>query len=270
VTDYYADLTNLRSGLWTADEFLQNTSSNIQQVESAPEPWSAEDGSEATWIREVYVNSSQLYYPKGSLLGLLLDISIRDASDNVHNLDEVMRALFTRYNRQNKGFRTADLLSELRTAGMPDVDGFYRRYVDGRDSLPYETVFAKAGIAVAKQVVSVPFVGVSTQPTPNGAMQVQAVTAGSAAEGAGVQPGDVITSIGDISVATNQDWATEFRTRYRGKAGQPLTITVQRAGRTLTLNTTVRERTNASYTLSRVANPTPKQAKIWQGLASGL
>jgi predicted metalloprotease with PDZ domain len=270
VTDYYADLTNLRSGLWTADEFLQNTSSNIQQVESAPEPWSAEDGSEATWIREVYVNSSQLYYPKGSLLGLLLDISIRDASDNAHNLDEVMRALFTRYYRQNKGFRTADLLSELRTAGMPDVDGFYRRYVDGRDSLPYETVFAKAGIAVAKQVVSVPFVGVSTQPTPNGAMQVQAVTAGSAAEGAGVQPGDVITSIGDISVATNQDWATEFRTRYRGKAGQPLTITVQRAGRTLTLNTTVRERTNASYTLSRVANPTPKQAKIWQGLASGL
>jgi predicted metalloprotease with PDZ domain len=38
VTDYYADLTNLRSGLWTPDQFLDNTSSNIQQVESVPEP----------------------------------------------------------------------------------------------------------------------------------------------------------------------------------------------------------------------------------------
>jgi predicted metalloprotease with PDZ domain len=181
-----------------------------------------------------------------------------------------MRALFTRYYRQNKGFRTAELLNELRAAGMPDIDGFYRRYVDGRDSLPYETVFAMAGIAVATQVVSVPFVGVSTQPTPNGTLQVQTVTPGSAAEGAGVQTGDVITAIGDVNVATNQDWATEFRTRYRGKAGQPLTITVQRARRTLTLNTTVRERINASYTLSRVPNPTSKQAQIWQGLASGL
>jgi len=47
VTDYYADLTNFRSGLWTADQFLDNTRSNIDQVDQIAEPWSAEDGSEA-------------------------------------------------------------------------------------------------------------------------------------------------------------------------------------------------------------------------------
>ena len=113
VTDYYADITNLRAGLWTPDQFLQNATSNMDQVESTPEPWSAQDGSEATWINEVYINSSQLYYPKGSLLGFLLDISIRDASDNAHSLDEVMRALYTKYYRQSRGFLTADLLKEL-------------------------------------------------------------------------------------------------------------------------------------------------------------
>src|SRR6266576_2905702 len=71
VTDYYADLTNLRAGLWTPTQFLDNAIANIQQVDDAPEPLSVEDGSEATWIHEVYVNSSQLYYPKGSLLGFL-------------------------------------------------------------------------------------------------------------------------------------------------------------------------------------------------------
>src|SRR6266550_4420581 len=270
VTDYYGDLTNLRAGLWSADQFLQNTTSNIDQVEQTPEPWSVEDGSEATWIHEVYINSSQLYYPKGSLLGFLLDISIRDATDNAHTLDDVMRALYTRYYRQNKGFLTADLLKELRSAGMPDVDGFYRRYIDGRDSLPYETVFAKAGIVFNRQVVTLPFVGVSSGPTPSGGLQVQSVTPGSAAEAAGVQPGDVLTDIGGIAVTSEQDWGAAFRARYRGKAGQPLTITVQRGGRPLTLNTTVHERTNSRITLQRAPNPTPKQAKIWQGLASGL
>src|SRR5467141_4978032 len=270
VTDYYADLTNLRSGLWSADQFLQNTTSNIDQVEQTPEPWSVEDGSEATWIHEVYVNSSQLYYPKGGLLGFLLDISIRDATDNAHNLDEVMRALYTRYYRQSKGVLTADLLKELRSAGMPDVDGFYRRYVDGRDSLPYETVFAKAGIVFNRQVATLPFVGVSSGTTPSGELMVQSVTPGSSAATAGVEPGDVLKSIGDIAVRADGDWGTAFRTRYHGKAGQPLTITVQRAGRTITLNTTVHERTNARVTLERAPNPTPKQAKIWQGLASGL
>ncbi len=270
VTDYYADLTNLRSGLWTPDQFLANAVTNIKQVDEAPEPWSAEDGSEATWIHEVYVNSSQLYYPKGSLLGFLLDISIRDATDNAHNLDQVMRALYTRYYRQNKGFLTADLLSEIRAAGMPDVDTFYRRYVDGRDSLPYEGVLAKAGLVFHRDVVTSPFVGVSTTPTPSGGMAVQMVSPGSSAETAGVQPGDVVTNIGGVPVASDQDWGAAFRTRYRGKAGQPLTITVRREEKTLTLNTTVQEHTTSTVTLTRAPSPTAKQAKIWQGLASGL
>ena len=269
VTDYYADLTNLRSGLWNPDQFLANTVSNIKQADDTPEPWSVEDGSEATWIHEVYVNSSQLYYPKGSLLGFLLDISIRDATDNAHNLDQVMRALYTRYYRQSKGFLTADLLNELRTAGMPDIDAFYRRYIDGRDSLPYETIFAKAGLVFHRQVVTSPFVGISANPTPSG-MVVQQVTPKSSAEAAGVQPGDVLTNVGGIPVTVDQDWGGAFRTRFRGKAGQPLTITVQRDGRALALTSTVQEHATSSVSLERAPHPTPKQAKIWQGLASGL
>jgi len=268
VTDYYADLTNFRSGLWTADQFLDNTRSNIDQVDQIAEPWSAEDGSEATWIHELYVNSSQMYYPKGSLLGFLLDISIRDATDNAHNLDEVTRALYKNYYRQSKGFTTADLLRELRTAGMPDVEGFYSRYIDGRDSLPYEAVFAKAGLVFSRQVVTVPFVGVSSGATPSGELIVQQITPGSSADQAGVEPGDVLVSIGDLKVSSAQDWGNDFRTRYRGKTGQPLAIVVRRGGKELTLNGTVKERTSSRVSLTRAPNPTAKQARIWQGLGS--
>lgn len=269
VTDYYADVTNLRAGLWSNEQFIQNVNDNMQQVEGAPEPWSAEDGSAATWIDEVYVNSSQLYYPKGSLLGMLLDISIRDATDNAHSLDEVMRALYSRYYRQAKGFSTADLLAELRQAGMPNVDAFYQRYINGRDSLPYETVFAKAGIRVTRAITAVPFLGVGSSPGANG-MEVQSVTPGSAADAAGLQVGDVLVSVGDVTIAPDQDWAATFRSRYRGRAGQPLAIVVRRGAQQLTLNTAVRERTSTRYTLSRAANLTLRQSRLWQGIATGL
>jgi len=268
VTDYYADLTNIRAGLWSSGEFLTNAGSDIGQIESTPEPWSAEDGSEATWINEVYINSSQLYYPKGSVIGFLMDIAIRDATDNAHSLDEVMRALYARYYRQGRGFSTTDLLNELRAAGMPDVDTFYRRYIDGREPLPYDSLFAKAGLRLRRE--SGPLLGVSTQPTPDGTSQISAVVPGSAAAAAGVQPGDTLTNVGDVRVTADPSWAQSFRSHFRGKAGQPLTITVRRGGQSLTLATTVREGPIGAGILERVSNPTAKQAKIWQGLASGL
>jgi len=269
VTDYYADLTNLRSGLWTAEQFLRNTTQNMQQVESAPEPWSEEDGSVATWINEVFVNSSQLYYPKGSLTGLLLDVSIRDASDNRHSLDEVMRALYTRFYQKQKGFTTQDLLGLLREYGLPDVDAFYQRYVNGREPLPYESLLAKAGVTVARRTISNPFLGVNAQPDETAKLVVQSVVPGSAADAAGLEPGDVLLKVGEIEARPDGDWGARYRERYRGQNGQPLTISVTRGGKPLTLDTQVRERTAVSFTLTPASSPTPKQAKIWRGLATG-
>ncbi len=269
VTDYYADLTNIRSGLWTTQQFLENAAQDMQQVESAPEPWSEEDGSVATWIHEVFVNSSQLYYPKGALTGMLLDVAIRDATDNRKNLDDVTRALYTRFYQRRKGFRTADLLGLLREAGMPDVDGFYRRYINGREPLPYESVFSKAGIAVARQTQSSPFLGVNAQPGDSSKLVVQGVVPGSAAEAAGLEPGDVLLKVGEIETRPDEDWRVKFRDQYRGQAGAPLEIGVTRAGRALSLSTTVRERTLVSFTLTPAPSPSAKQAKIWSGLATG-
>src|SRR5438105_1250700 len=211
VTDYYADLTNVRSGLWTPEQFLNNAVKDMQEVESAPEPWSEEDGSAATWINEVFVNSSQLYYPKGALTGMLLDVSIRDATDNKSSLDDVMRALYARFYQKHKGFGTADLLGLLREFGMSDVDGFYQRYINGREPLPYESVFAKAGIAVTRKTSSVPFLGVNAQPGEQGKLVVRDIVPGSAAEAAGLALGDEPLKVGDLETRPDGHWASGFR-----------------------------------------------------------
>ena len=269
VTDYYADLANVRSGLWTPEQFLNNVASDMQQVESAPEPWSEEDGSVATWINEVFVNSSQLYYPKGALTGMLLDLSIRDATDNKSGLDHVTRALYARFYQKHKGFTTADLLALLREFGMPDVDGFYQRYVNGREPLPYEAVFSKAGVAVTRKTASVPFLGVNAQPNEQGKLVVQGVVPGSSAEAAGLQAGDELVKVGEVETRPDDDWASKFRQRYRGQAGAPLTITAQRGGQTVTLNTQVRERSTTAFSVTPASGASAKQAKLWRGLTTG-
>jgi predicted metalloprotease with PDZ domain len=268
VTDYYADLTNIRAGLWTEEQFLDNAAQDMQQVESAPEPWSEEDGSVATWIHEVFVNSSQLYYPKGALTGMLLDVAIRDATDNRKSLDDVTRALYTRFYQRNKGFTTADLLGLLREVGMPDVDAFYQRYINGREPLPYESVLPKAGIAVTRRTQSTPFLGLNAQPGDSGKLVVQGVVPGSAAEAAGLEPGDVLLKVGEVETRPDEDWGVKFRDRYRGKAGTPLAISVTRGGRALSLSTQVRERSVVSFKLTP-ERPNAKQARLWRGLTTG-
>src|SRR5216117_3590585 len=160
---------------------------------------------------------------------MLLDIAIRDATDNKSGLDEATRALYARFYQRHKGFTTADLLALLREFGMPDVDGFYQRYVNGRELLPYEAMFSKAGIAVTRKTTSVPFLGVNAQPNEQGKLVVQGVVPGSAAETAGLQAGDELVKVGEVETRPDDDWASKFRQRYRGQAGAPLTITAQRS-----------------------------------------
>ena len=265
VTDYYGDLTDLRSGLWADSQWLASTQSNVDQVEQIPEPWSEEDGSIATWINEVYDNSSQMYYPKGSLTGLLLDVSIRDATDDKHSLDDVTRNLYTRFYKQGKGFRTADLLALLTEAGMPDVNGFYQHYINGRDPLPYEQILPKAGIAVQRTKQTSAFLGVSFGGAAN---VLGGVVNGGPAQQAGLQAGDTIVTVGDITVSPDQDWGPTFRSRYAGKTG-PIPIVLRRDGKEMTLNVTPGQRTISGVLLSRMANPAPKAARIWQGIATG-
>lgn len=266
VTDYYADLTNWRAGLWADSDFVASVQGNANQVASSPEPWSEEDGSVATWINEVFVNSAQLYYPKGSLTGLLMDIAIRDATDNRHSLDEVTRALYTRFYAQGKGFRTADLLALLKEAGMPDVADFYQRYINGREPLPYAQILPQAGFAVVQRSTSAPFLGIQTSGPGN---VIAGVVPGTAAAEAGLQSGDTLVSVGDVQVSAEQDFGPAFRDHYRGKAGQPLPIVVRRDGRTVTLTATVQERTTTSFEITKAPQPDARAARLWRGLATG-
>jgi predicted metalloprotease with PDZ domain len=264
VTDYYADVTLARSGLWSASAFVASASSNAEQVESAAEIVSAEDASVDTWISPTWVDESQYYYPKGSLLGLMLDIEIRTATANAHSLDDVMRALLDDFWRQGRGFTTRNLLDLIRP-WYPGVDDFYRRYIRGREPLPYQSVLPMGGIAVAVRETQIPVVGVELDKPQDGGTVVAAVTPGSLAEAVGLLPGDVLLRVGDVPTG-GPAWLGVFRARYAKAAGRPIQVVFRRDGQEITRSGTLQVRTSRTVGLKPDPDATPAARAVLAGI----
>ena len=109
----------------------------MDEVAAAPAT-ALEDASLTTWIGPID-GTQYLYYPKGSLAGFLLDIMIRDASDNRRSLDDVMRELYRSTYKKGRGFTAADWWSAVsRAAGGRSFTEFNAKYIDGREPLPLE------------------------------------------------------------------------------------------------------------------------------------
>jgi predicted metalloprotease with PDZ domain len=231
ITDYYADLAELRGGVVDEKGFYALTAGKLTEVAEAV-PVSLEDASLNAWIHPVD-GTEFIYYPKGSLAGLLLDIMIRDASDNAHSLDDVMRGLYQSDYKRGRGFTASDWWSAVSAAaGGKSFAAFSAKYIDGRAPFPIDSVLPLAGLRT--HAAMVPRLGVMTQLDSNGVMVAQ-VQEGSAASAAGVRPGDYLLTVGDVAV---QD--AQFGARLRAKfgasvEGSPLPIKVRRGSEMLTL-----------------------------------
>jgi len=233
ITDYYADLTLVRSGVAPEPVFYGLVNSKLQSVAAVPAV-ALEDASLSAWIHP-RDGTDGIYYAKGSLAGLLLDILIRDGSDNAQSLDDVMRELYGSTFGRGRGFNGEDWWSAVSRAAMGRrFDDVSERYIDGRESFPWETIAPLAGLRFVADTTREPRIGVQLAQDSEG-LHVQAVVPGSLASEAGVQPGDRLLSIGGIEVR-DMSFGDTWRRRYETSAeGTPVAITVERDGRTVEL-----------------------------------
>ncbi len=232
ITDYYADLAMVRGGVVDQAGFLALTASKIGEVASTV-PFALEDASLNTWVHPTD-GTEYSYYPKGSLAGLMLDITIRDASGNRRSLDTVMGELYAKTYKQDRGFTHDDFWGAVsRAAAGRPMDDFERRYVDGREPYPWAAVLKLAGLRLVPD--STPRIGVTTAADAEGAVRVVSVEPKTTAALAGVAVGDAMVSVGDVSVV-DPDFGAKFRLRYAGRpTGSPIVIVVRRGTETVSL-----------------------------------
>jgi predicted metalloprotease with PDZ domain len=151
-TSYYDDLTLVRCGLIDAERYLELLGRTITTVLRAPgrDVQSVAESSFDAWIKyyrqdENTPNAVVSYYGKGALVGCALDLTLRRGG--LATLDDLMRALWQRYGRENRGVPEdgiARLASEL--AGR-DLSDFFARHVDGTEDLPLAALLADFGVS---------------------------------------------------------------------------------------------------------------------------
>ena len=267
VTDYYGALALVRGGVNDSTRFFDVIAGEIESVASAP-PTAVSDASLNSWINPTD-GSSGLYYPKGGLTGFLIDVLIRDATDNRASLDDVMRRLYTKtYKEHGRGFTGAEWWSEVsRAANGKSFAGFARRYVDGREPLPVDSVLPLAGLRFQSDTIREPRLGINTATDGTG-LRISQVGSTSAAAVAGARLGDQIVSIGDVAITDDASFET-FRARYAGTSMTTIPLVVRRGAETLTLQLPVRLSTRVRTTVEPLANATPKAVSIRHGLLTG-
>jgi predicted metalloprotease with PDZ domain len=267
ITDYYADLAEVRGGVIDAPGFYSATGDKISEVE-ALQPTSLEDASLSTWIHP-RDGTEYIYYPKGSLAGFLLDIMIRDASNNRQSLDNVLRDLYTADYKNDRGFTSDEWWAAVsRVAGGKSFADFYTRYVDGRDPFPYDAVLPLAGLRLVRDTINEPRVGIGTIQDSSG-VHVTQVVAGSSAEAAGVQPGDLLMAVGGINAA-DPNWAEQFRAKYsHAPRGSAMPILVRRDRREVTLTAQLNFVPRVESRLAEDPRASAKARRIRLGILQG-
>jgi predicted metalloprotease with PDZ domain len=268
ITDYYADLALVRGGVVDSAGFLGLTGEKMAQV--AAEPVTAlEDASLSTWIGPIDGTQYQ-YYPKGSLAGFMLDVLIRDGSDNRRSLDDVMRELYRSVYKKGRGFTATDWWPAVsRAAGGRSFTEFNARYIDGRDPFPWGDVLPRAGLRQVSDTVREPRVGLATAQDSAGAIVVQQVQPGGVAQEAGVKAGDRLIALGDVAIM-DPDFGTAFRARFGKNEGDSLAIRVLRGTDTLTLHGIVRLVARVESKLAADPNASEKAKRVRNGIFMGV
>jgi predicted metalloprotease with PDZ domain len=265
ITDYYADLAEVRGGVIDEKAFYSLTAAKMREVADA-RPVSLDDASIDTWIHPVD-GTQYTYYAKGSLAGLMLDIMIRDASNNQHSLDDVMRDLYTNVYKAGRGFTGTDWWGAVsRAANGRSFTDFAAKYIEGREQYPWPDVLALAAMQVSRP--NSPRLGVYTIPDSGGVL-VTHVEENSSAAVAGVREGDYLLAVGDIPV-TDEQFGEHFRAKFGAAAeGSPMVVRVRRNGSPISLTGKLRF-APGDVVLSSDPKASAKALRIKSGLLSGL
>jgi predicted metalloprotease with PDZ domain len=267
ITDYYADLSLVRGGLIDSAGFFGVTAGKITEVTEL-RPVALEDASLSTWVHPTD-GTGYIYYPKGSLAGFLIDIMIRDATDNRRSLDDVMAQVYTESYKSGKGFTNADWWRVVtQVAGGKSFADFAERYIDGREPFPWEATLPLAGLRLVNDTIREPRLGITTVAGETGGIVVSAVDPTSSAGEAGLREGDVLISIGNIPIE-DQTFGQRFRQQFGSREGAPLEIKVKRGEQDLTLQTRVRMAARVETRMEAVAGASAKAARIRAGILRG-
>jgi predicted metalloprotease with PDZ domain len=238
VTEYFANLFQINQGLISEDDFYFRMASKITNANNMDDtmPFTKMSTNVLTKpYKDQYLN----VYEKGALIGMCIDIIIREKSNGTRGILDLMQKLSNEYG-VNKAFNDEDLFAKITSLTYPEVGQFLTTYVSGSTPIPYEMYFGKMG--VSKKIIKSfgnPFIK-GQLPTITVNQQTKEIIVLPAEQlnefytELGIQGGDILVEINATKytldniydlITTSQLWKTD----------DPITVKINRNGKEIVL-----------------------------------
>jgi predicted metalloprotease with PDZ domain len=274
VTTTAGNIIRMRAGRLDEGRDLKGLAAEIGELENRPAhlTQSVEESSLDAWLEKYddyrLPTRSISYYNKGYLLGVLLDLQIRETSRDSASLRDVF-LLMNQNARQGQFFSdSAGVRQAAELVSHADLGWFFQKYVAGTEEIPWDKFFLGVGLRLVRQVVSVAEPGFTAVRNFDAAPVVASVLGGSEAERVGLAVGDNILAINGYAAGA------DFERRLAElRPGDMLRLRLHSSRGARELQWKLAQREQLAFELKDVDNITPQQRArrtAWLRGESGL
>jgi len=240
VTEYFANLFQVNQGLIDSDDFYKRMAEKIVNASKMNDTMSFTEMSKNVLI-DPYKAQYTNVYEKGALIGMCIDIIIREKSNGERGVLDLMKKLSKEYG-MNKPFDDNELFAKIIQLTYPEVGEFLNTYVAGTTPIPYDTYFAKMGVTRGKVKVPLnPFLKdqatpyITINPTTKEIIVIPAKEMNNFVTTLGIKGGDVIVAVNDkaYNLDTIYDMIIESQ---NWKEGDTISVKIKRDKKEQTIN----------------------------------
>nr|WP_294925766.1 PDZ domain-containing protein [uncultured Flavobacterium sp.] len=266
VTEYFANLFQINQGLIDEAEFYTRIADKIEQAKGLNDTMSFTVMSKNV-LEQPYKDQYLNVYQKGALIGMCIDIIIREKSNGERGILDLMHKLSEEYGVE-KPFNDNELFDKITQLTYPEVGEFLKTYVAGTTPIPYDQYLAKVGVTKASEKKAgsvflkgqVPYIGID--PKTKEISVRPDVELNPFFTNLNLKPGDVILSINTkpYSLDNIYDLIGESE---NWKENDAITVQIKRGGKDETIKGTVKLPYEESETFKATDASKDKLRNAW-------
>ncbi|MFI1745903.1 M61 family metallopeptidase [Thalassobellus sediminis] len=265
VTEYFATLFQVNQDLVDKSDFYNKVMSKIQRSKQLNDAMSFTIMSENV-LKAPYKDQYLNVYQKGALIGMCIDILMREESNGHRGILSLMKELSNKYGK-NKPFEDDKLIDEITAMTYPSIGEFLTTHVVGDIPINYNEFFEKVGLEIGEGKVETNYILMGGVPIVSGDPQkgtiffTDQVLENSFWAEQGAQPNDVIKSIGGTAL-TLQNANQVLQGVFMWKPGMDVEVKLDRAGEEIVIKTTTTQAYTTGEGLMAKADATDAQKAL--------
>lgn len=249
VTEYFANLFQVNQDLITNQDFYDRMTGKIETSRRFDDTMPFTVMSENI-LDDEYHSSYYNVYQKGALIGMALDIRLRELSHGETGILDMMKKLSLKYG-MDKPFNDEELFDEIVSVTYPEIETFLTTYISGTTPIPYDEFFAKVGLEKTSKEVSTGYFVDMKKGTPyisvNTTGEIFIAGKNSFLEKADLKMGDILKTI-DGKEYSVQNIRELIMMTQGWEPGGKAEFVIQREGKEMSLTAEIIEPTVESTT----------------------